>query len=202
MNRPLRVVVADDEPELLAYCESMLSDLGHEVVGRATDGSELIQICRVARPDLVITDVKMPVKDGIEAVREIFRESPLRVILVTGYHAPGHIYDALREMVLAYLAKPFQRRELLLAIDRVEQRFEEFLALTEQGVEAQEAIGSGEILRLAKGILMKRQGLDDREAFQQLRRLAQERGTTLAAASQSVIDSEPRRSSPDSSSST
>jgi response regulator NasT len=190
MTRPLRVVVADDEPDLLAFCQSLIAKIGHTVVGRAANGDELVQRCRETRPDLVITDVKMPGKNGIQAALEVFRESPLRVILVTGYHAPGQLADALREMVLAYLAKPFQQRELELAITRVDQRFEEFQALCEPGANAAEAIGNRESLRLAKGILIKRLGLGDRAAFECLQRMAQEKNLSLAAVSRSVIDSE------------
>lgn len=190
MTRPLRVVVADDEPDLLAYCQSLVARIGHTVVGCAASGDELVKRCRETRPDLVITDVKMPVKNGIQAALEVFRESPLRVILVSGYHAPGQLADALREMVLAYLAKPFQQRELELAINRVDQRFEEFQALSEPGADPAEAIGNREVLRLAKGILIKRQGLGDRAAFEYLQRLAQEKNLSLAAVSRSVIDSE------------
>jgi response regulator NasT len=190
MIKALRVVVADDEPELLAYYQSLLTAMGHTVVGTARNGAELVEQCRRAHPDLVITDVKMPEKDGIEAVLEAFRESPMRVILVTGYHAPGHIYRALREMVLAYLAKPFQQRELELAIERAEQRFEEFLALRDSGSAPQQAVEHRETLRLAKGILMKRNGFGDRAAFRHLQHLAQEKRLPLIQIAQSVIDAE------------
>ena len=95
MTQSLRVVLADDEPELIAYYQSLLSAMGHDVVATAANGSELVRQCRLTQPDLVITDVKMPEKDGIQAVLEVFRERPMRVILVTGYHAPSHIYGAL-----------------------------------------------------------------------------------------------------------
>jgi response regulator NasT len=197
MGRSLRTVIADDDPELCAYCESLLSALGHLVVGTATDGDELIRRCRETRPDLVISDVKMPKKDGIQAVVEVFRESPVRVILVTGYHAPGHIYHALREMVLAYLAKPFQRRELELAIERVDQRFAEFQALFDGGVDPQQAIAHRETLRLAKGVLMKRQQLGDRAAFRRLQDMARDQGQSLVVVAQSVVDAERQVPSPD-----
>lgn len=195
MTQPLRVVLADDEPELLAYYQTLLGAMGHEVVATATNGEDLVRQCRATRPDLVITDVKMPEKDGIQAVLEVFRERPMRVILVTGYHAPSHIYGALREMVLAYLAKPFQQRELEMAIERVEQRFVEFQALRESGADGAKVGENRETLRLAKGILMKRGGLTDRLAFRELQTLAQARNVSLLAAAQRVIEEEGTRTS-------
>jgi len=187
MTHALRVVLADDEPELLAYYQSLLDAIGHTVVATAANGEELVKQCRATRPDLVITDVKMPQKDGIQAVLEVFRERPMRVILVTGYHAPSHIYGALREMVLAYLAKPFQQRELEMALERVEQRFVEFQALRDSGADPAKVVENRETLRLAKGILMKRNRLGDRQAFQQLQTLAHDRSISLLAAAQWVI---------------
>ena len=190
MTQSLRVVLADDEPELLAYYQSLLGAMGHEVVATAANGEELVRQCRVTQPDLVITDVKMPEKDGIQAVLEVFRERPMRVILVTGYHAPSHIYGALREMVLAYLAKPFQQRELEMAIDRVEQRFVEFQALRESGSDAAKVGENRDRLRLAKGILMKRGGIGDRQAFQELQVLARAQNVSVLDAAQCVIRAE------------
>jgi AmiR/NasT family two-component response regulator len=190
MSGRLRVVVADDEPELRAFYEAILVSLGHEVVAVAADGQQLVQLCRSMFPDLVMSDIKMPGKDGIEAVLEAFRENPLRVILVTGFHAPSHIHSALGEMVLAYLAKPFQRRDLESAIERAGQRFDEFQALRENGSDPQRAVENREILRLAKGILMTRDGLGDRAAFGHLQQLARDAQVTLAEMARRVIASQ------------
>jgi AmiR/NasT family two-component response regulator len=132
----------------------------------------------------------MPGKDGVQAVLEVFREFPLRVILATGVRAPSHIHTALSEMVLAYLAKPFQQRELELALERVEQRFVEFQALLASGDSPRQAVEHRKTLRLAKGILMKRNGLGDRAAFQHLQQLASEQNVTLVEVAHRVITAE------------
>src|SRR5262249_49191174 len=86
VSRSLRVAVADDEPDMLLYLRTTLPLLGHEVVAAARTGEELVERCRTAHPDLVITDIKMPGLDGIAAAAAIFRERPTPVILVSAYH--------------------------------------------------------------------------------------------------------------------
>jgi len=187
MTEAFRIILADDEPDLLESYQSMLHSLGHEVIAMARDGDELIDLCLSMHPDLVITDIKMPGKDGIQAVLEIFRKHPMRVILVTGYHAPDHIHDALGQMVLAYLAKPFRHRDLESAIWRAEQRFAEFRALLDGHDDPQQAVKHRELLRLAKGVLMKKALLSDREAFLRLRGMADEQNVRLADVAQQIV---------------
>jgi AmiR/NasT family two-component response regulator len=168
----------------------MLSSLGHQVVATADNGEQLVEVCLTVRPDLVITDIRMPGKDGIAAVRDVFRSTPLPVVLVTGYHAPEHIQNALDEMVLAYLSKPFQRHELELAIRRAVHRFEEFRALFADDGNARKAVKNREVLRLAKGVLMKGMQLGDRAAFQHLEQMARDRNLRLLDAAYTVINTE------------
>src|SRR5438067_13522038 len=85
-TRSLRIVVADDERDTRQFFQELLAHLGHEVVAVAETGRELVEQCRAAHPDLVITDIKMPDMDGIQAAAEVNRDNPVPVILVTGYH--------------------------------------------------------------------------------------------------------------------
>jgi AmiR/NasT family two-component response regulator len=190
MSKSLHVIVADDEPDLLESYQAMLRSLGHEVIDAVHNGEHLITRCRELRPDMVISDIKMPGKDGIQAVLEVFRENPMRVILVTGYHAPDHIHDALGQMVLAYLAKPFSSRELAAAIERSGQRLAEFQALLGDAADPELAVKNRELLRLAKGVVMKRSSLNDREAFSHLQRLADENQVALTEMARRVVDAE------------
>ena len=79
MSRALRIAVADDEPDVRDYFRRILPRLGHQVVAVAQTGRELIEQCRAARPDLVITDIKMPDQDGIEAAVAIGRDKPVSI---------------------------------------------------------------------------------------------------------------------------
>jgi response regulator NasT len=112
----LRIAVADDEPDVREYFERILPRMGHEVVAVAANGSDLVERCRQERPDLVITDIKMPDMDGIEAAAEICRETPVPVILVTGLQDRDHRERARQPHVRVYLVKPIKRADLEASI--------------------------------------------------------------------------------------
>jgi CheY-like chemotaxis protein len=112
----LRIAVADDEPDMREYFERILPRLGHEVVSIAATGTELVEQCRRERPDLVITDIKMPDMDGLDAAAEICRETPVPVILVTGYQDRHHRQRARQPHVRVYLVKPIKRTDLEASI--------------------------------------------------------------------------------------
>jgi len=75
MTSSLRIVIADDEPRMRDYLWQSLERLGHQVVGAARTGRELIEQCRAQQPDLILSDIKMPDMDGIEAASHIYRSS-------------------------------------------------------------------------------------------------------------------------------
>ena len=94
MTSGLRISVADDEPEMRDFFEKVLPRFGHQVVSVAENGKQLIEHCRELKPDLVITDIKMPEMDGIEACTQICQERVVPVILVSAYHDPALIERA------------------------------------------------------------------------------------------------------------
>jgi len=132
MTRPLRIAVADDEPDVRDYFARILPLLGHRVVVVAADGAELLEKCLAARPDLVITDVKMPTMDGIEAAERLCRQMPVPVIIVSAYHDPELIRRAEADHAMAYLVKPIKQADLAPAIALAVRRFEQFQELTRQ----------------------------------------------------------------------
>jgi CheY-like chemotaxis protein len=114
MTHPLRIIVADDEPEIREHFQRLLERLGHEVVATVDNGRALVlESCRLD-PDLVISDVRMPQLDGDEAVREIWRTRPIPAILVSAYAPPEPPADAPRHW--SYLCKPVRRGDLEAAI--------------------------------------------------------------------------------------
>jgi len=118
MTRPLRIAVADDEPDVRDYFRRILPVLGHEVVVAAANGSELVESCRQQRPDLIIADVRMPVMDGDEAVHEICRDRPTPFILVSAYSKNTAVPAGLG-VGWAYLTKPIKRDDLEATISQL-----------------------------------------------------------------------------------
>jgi response regulator NasT len=183
----LRIAVADDEADMRDFLEKALPRLGHQVVAVAEDGPQLVALCRQTRPDLVITDIKMPTLDGIEASDQICRERPVPVILVSAYHDPALIARAEADHILAYLVKPIGLEDLPPAIAIAMRRFSELVALRKECQDLKQALADRKLIEQAKGVLMKVAGIDEPEAFRRLQQLASDRNLKLVEAAQSIL---------------
>src|SRR5262249_38369117 len=105
------------------FSQKSLPRLGHQVVAVAKTGRELVEQCRATAPDLVITDIKMPDLDGIDAATQIYQERPVPVILVSAYHDPKLIERAEMDHILGYLVKPIKPTDLEPVITLTMRRF-------------------------------------------------------------------------------
>jgi two-component system, response regulator PdtaR len=179
VNRTLRIAIADDEVDMRDYFQKILPNLGHTVVSAARTGKELLDDCKKHSPDLVITDVKMPDMDGIEAAVALYRDNAIPVILVSAYHDPELIARAEADHILAYLVKPIKQSDLEPAIGLAMRRFAQFQALRQEAADLRQALADRKIIERAKGILMKRAGLDEQDAFRRLQKLASEKNRKL-----------------------
>jgi two-component system, response regulator PdtaR len=190
MTGPLRIVVADDEPRMHDYYRDVLPLMGHRVTAAAENGRELLRYCRVSRPDLIITDIKMPELDGLEAAEQVGRAEPIPVILVSAYHDPDLFARARGINVLAYLVKPIKQADLEAAIAIVMQRFEQLQALRREAGELRQALEDRKLIERAKGVLMKKAALDEPEAFRRLQKLARDNNQKLVEVAQMIIRAE------------
>jgi AmiR/NasT family two-component response regulator len=171
-TRTLRIAVADDEPDTLQYFQELLSRLGHQVAAAAANGRQLVEQCRTVRPDLVITDIRMPDMDGIRAAEEVNREVPVPVILVTGHQNADILASAGADYVMACLSKPAKTMDLQIAIGLAITRFAHFQQLRQESADLRQALEDRKILERAKGTVMKRLGVDEQEAFRRMKRVA------------------------------
>jgi response regulator NasT len=179
MDHNLRIAIADDEADMRDYFQMMLPGLGHTVVSAAKTGKELVEQCRKQKPDLVITDIKMPDMDGIEAANELYKDSPIPVILVSAYHDQDLISRAEADHILAYLVKPIKKADLEPAIALAMRRFAQFQELRKEAADLRQALADRKVIERAKGILMKRAHMDEQEAFRRLQKLASEKNRKL-----------------------
>jgi two-component system, response regulator PdtaR len=190
MTQGLRIVVADDEADMRDYFQQVLPELGHEVIGAATNGRELVERCRELHPDLVVTDIKMPDLDGIDAAGEIYNDRPVPVILVSAYYDPELFDRAEQDHILAYLVKPIKRADLEPAIAIATQRFAQFRALRTEANSLRQALEDRKIIERAKGILMLRASLSEPDAFRRLQKLARDQNRKLVDIAQMIVTAE------------
>ncbi len=179
MNRGLRIAVADDEPVMHTYLTETLTTLGHEVVSAATTGQQLVEQCRAHRPDLVISDIKRPGLDGLDAAAQIWSDEPVPIVVISAYHEPALIERAGHSHVMAYLVKPIKQGDLAPAIAIATRRFEEFKSLQRETDNLRQALEDRKVIERAKGIIMKRAGLDEADAFRRLQSMASEKSREL-----------------------
>lgn len=190
MSKPLRICVADDEPDMREYLCKILPRLGHEVVYAAQTGRELLTQVLDKKPDLVITDIRMPDMDGIEAATQIYDQFPVPVILISAHHDPELIERAERDHILAYLVKPIKGADLETAIVIATRRFEQFQELRHEADNLRQALEDRKVIERAKGILMKRLNLDEQSAFRRLQRLSSDKNLKLVIVAQSILVAE------------
>jgi response regulator NasT len=190
MSRSLKIAVADDELDMRDYLQQILPLLGHQVVAVARNGRELVELCSATHPDLVITDIKMPDMDGIEAATQLYRNDPVPVILVSAYHDPDYIRRAEADHILAYLVKPIKQADLEPAIGIAMRRFEQFQAFRKETADLKQALEDRKVIEKAKGILMKKAGLDEHDAFRRLQKLASEKNRKLIEIAQIILTAE------------
>ena len=187
MSQRLRIAVADDEADMRDFFERMLPLCGHEVVSIAETGKELVEHCQTLHPDLVITDIKMPDMDGIDASTQICRDHPTPVILVSAYHDPQLVHRAEADHVMAYLVKPIGQADLAPAIAVAISRFQELQALRKETGDLKQALADRKVIEQAKGILMKVTGVDEKDAYKRLQQLAADKNQRVIDAAQSVL---------------
>jgi response regulator NasT len=189
-HRGLRVVVADDDRDTRQFLQEVLTHLGHHVVGVAETGQELVEHARTAVPDLVVTDVKMPDMDGIEAAAAVNREHPMAVILVAGSSDPGQISRASAGPSMTYLVKPVKPADLQAAITLATARFDQLRQANQEAADLRKALEDRKLIERAKGVVSRRLRVDEADAFRKLQKLASVHNRKLADVSQQILSSD------------
>jgi response regulator NasT len=187
MTAPLRIAIADDEPDMRDYYVRILPRLGHRVVVAAGTGTELVEQCKTAHPDLVITDIKMPDMDGIDAAVRLYQAEAVPVILVSAHHDPELIQRAEADHIMGYLVKPVKQADLETVIALTMRRFEQLQELRKEAANLRQALEDRKVIERAKGAIMMRAGLNEPDAFRRLQKTASERNLKLVEAARMIL---------------
>ena len=183
----VRILVAEDETIIRLDLVEMLKRAGLEVCAEARDGEEAVELAREHEPDLAIMDVKMPRLDGIEAALRILGDRPIPIVMLTACGQDELVSRAVEAGVFGYLVKPFREQDLLPAIRAARARHEELLELREEAESLADALASRKAIERAKGLLMEKEGLSERDAFARLRKASQVSGRPLKVVAEALI---------------
>ncbi|MET0196371.1 response regulator [Rhodococcus sp. RS1C4] len=184
----LRVVVAEDESLIRLDLVEMLREEGYEVVGEAADGQQAVDLAVELRPDLVIMDVKMPRRDGIDAASEIAEKRIAPVVILTAFSQRELVEKARDAGAMAYLVKPFSKADLMPAVELAASRYTEISSLESEIADLQERLETRKLIERAKGKLMESQSLTEPQAFKWIQRAAMDRRTTMKAVADVIIE--------------
>jgi response regulator NasT len=185
---PIRVVIAEDEAIIRLDLKETLEEEGYEVVGETGRGDEAVELVKTHQPDLAILDVKMPGMDGLTAAGQITADKQAAVLILTAFSQRDLIEKARDAGALAYLVKPFQKSELIPAVEVALGRFQEMKALTDENLSLADQLETRKVVDRAKGKLMDNHDMSEADAFRFLQKTAMDTRSTLKQVAQDVID--------------
>ncbi|NLI00383.1 MAG: response regulator [Chthonomonadales bacterium] len=181
------VLIADDDAVIRMDLRGLLEDLGHTVVGEADNGDDACRLARSLRPSVALLDVRMPRMNGLEAAAAISRERLCPVVMLTAYSEAPFIDEASQAGVLAYLVKPVRKEEIGPALEIAQARFRELVAMEHERTELHERIETDDVVRRARGLLMRRHAISEREADRRMQAQAVTRGVPLKKIAEALL---------------
>jgi two-component system, response regulator PdtaR len=182
-----RVVVAEDEALIRLDLVEMLREEGFDVVGEAGDGERAVSLARELRPDVVVLDVKMPVLDGLSAAERIGVERLAPTVMLTAFSQTELVERARDAGAMAYVVKPFTKADLLPAIEIAVSRYAELRALEAEVADLGERFETRKRTDRAKGVLMKKLGLSEPEAFRWIQKTSMDRRMSMREVADAVV---------------
>lgn len=178
-DQATRVVIAEDEAIIRLDLKELLEEEGYEVVGETGRGDEAVELVRGLGPDLAILDIKMPGLDGLSAARHIAGERLAAVLILTAFSQRDLVEQARDAGAMSYIVKPFQKSDLIPAIEVALGRHAELTSLESEVGDLAERLEARKIIDRAKGILMDRHGRNEQEAWRFLQTEAMNRRTKV-----------------------
>jgi AmiR/NasT family two-component response regulator len=184
----VRVVIAEDEAIIRLDLKEILEEEGYEVVGETGRGDEAVELVRRHHPDLAILDIKMPGMDGLTAAKAISGERLAAVLILTAFSQRDLIDQARDAGALAYMVKPFQKSELLPAIEIALGRYQEMKALAQEVKSLEEQLETRRLVERAKGLLMDEREMKEVDAFNWIQKSAMRERVTMREIARRIIN--------------
>jgi len=182
-----RVVVAEDEALIRMDIVETLKEAGFEVVAEAKDGLEAVELVKEHKPDLLVTDIKMPNLDGLGAAEKL-KDEKVAIVLLTAFSQKELVERANEAGAMAYIVKPFTPNDLLPAVELALSRHSQMLALEAEIADLNERFETRKLVDRAKGLLNEKMNLSEPEAFRWIQKASMDRRLTMQEVAQTVIE--------------
>ena len=189
----IRILLAEDDANARSVLVDLLSSLGHTVVANVASGREAVERAADVAPDVVLLDVHMPDGSGIDAAREITHALPgTAVVLFSGDETVSLTDHEISETAaVAFLPKPTPPRILDSTLRLAVSRARELSIARRDAQSARQQLEDRKTIERAKGILMRRTGTSEQEAYRILQRTSQDRSVPMVEIAKAVLASEP-----------
>lgn len=176
----MRVIIVEDEPITRMDVRGILEDSGIEVLGEGKDGIDAINLCKLHKPDVVIMDINMPNLDGLNAAKIINKDKLAKaVLLLTAYSNEDYINKAKDSGVFGYLIKPLNEKSLIPMLEITLSRALESEEVEKKLDTVTQKLEERKCIEKAKGYLMEKENLSEKEAYKKIRSLSMEKGCTM-----------------------
>jgi two-component system, response regulator PdtaR len=182
-----RVLIAEDEALIRLDLREMLVEEGYDVVGEAGDGETAVRLAEELKPDLVILDIKMPIMDGLAAAEKIAGSRLAAVVILTAFSQRELVERARAAGAMAYLVKPFQKSDLVPAIEIALSRYSELSILEAEVATLTDRLETRKVVERAKGQLMAAYSMTEPQAFKWIQRTAMDHRMTMREVADRII---------------
>ena len=182
-----RVVVAEDEAIIRLDLKELLEEEGFDVVGETGRGDEAVELVRSLAPDLAILDIKMPGLDGLSAARQITADRLAAVLILTAFSQRDLVEQARDAGAMSYIVKPFQKSDLIPAIEVALGRHAELKSLENEVGDLAERLEARKTIDRAKGTLMDHHGMTEAASWRFLQTEAMNRRTKVHEIAAQVV---------------
>jgi len=183
----LRVLLVDEDRARAALLEQALTDAGYSVIARIDNSEDLPGEVQHHQPDVIIIDLDSPDRDTLEQMHTISRDHPRPIVMFAENDDRDAIHKAIKAGVSAYIVDGLSSNRVKPVMEVAIARFREYQALRDELEQTKSSLEERKLLDRAKALLIKRQGMSEKEAHQALRKLAMDRGIKLVEAARNII---------------
>lgn len=183
----IRIVLAEDEAIIRLDLRESLQEEGYEVVGDVGRGDKAVEMVDELRPDVAIFDIKMPGMSGLEAAKIVSDKKICPVVMLTAFSQREIIEQARDAGALAYLVKPFQKSDLVPAIELAIARFAELKSLSGEVAALGAQLEIRKLVDRAKGVLIDKHQMSESDAFSYIQSMAMSQRMKMGDIAEQII---------------